>query len=38
MFVNGMAKNYDIDLILSQDEIKNAYDLNYKISKGYFSI
>jgi len=31
MFVNGMAKNYNIDLILSQDEIKNTYDLNYKI-------
>ena len=35
MFVNGMAKNYDIDLILSQDEIKNAYDLNYKISNDW---
>ena len=35
MFVNGMAKNYDIDLILSQDEIKNTYDLNYKISNDW---
>ena len=35
MFVNGMAKNYNIDLILSQDEIKNTYDLNYKISNDW---
>jgi len=35
MFVNGMAKNYDIDLILSQDEIKNTYNLNYKISNDW---
>ena len=31
MFVNGMAKNYNIDLILSQDKNKTNYDLNYKI-------
>ena len=30
-----MAKNYNIDLILSQDEIKNTYDLNYKISNDW---
>ena len=35
MFVNGMAKNYNIDLILSQDEIKNIYDLNYKITNDW---
>ena len=35
MFVNGMAKNYNIDLILSQDEIKNNYDLNYKITNDW---
>lgn len=31
MFVTGMANNYNIELILSQEEIKTKYDLNYKI-------
>jgi serine/threonine protein kinase len=35
MFVNGMAKNYNIDLILSQDEIQKSYDLNYKIKNDW---